>query len=191
MVKVRRKGKNEQGVYTIDGKRNVKELILSSKDFPMRFLITSCLLFSLLALHGCGYFEEEETNSQHIEYFNAIDKPATLSFYQDTTYTVGNGIKVDSITIGYTYSKHRMNRGYRLDQTMPTSFFKGTRVEVHYFDGRKAYFNKPDSRYPVSMDAASLLSINPINQPFVPVSIQGRQSNYHYVLAEGVYTRAE
>ncbi|MFY8033933.1 MAG: hypothetical protein ACOVMN_05395 [Flexibacteraceae bacterium] len=147
------------------------------------------IVITLLAF-GCGLGEEEEMNKQRIDFFNETVSPVALNFYQDTTYTIGAGIKVDSMRIGLAGTKSNRTQGFRLDQTVPTSYFKGTRVEVLFLDGKRAYYNLPNPNHPRSIDSLSLKPYNPINQPFVPVSVKGRTSNYRYVLKPEVYQAA-
>lgn len=150
-------------------------------------------LMALLAFFtfGCGLGEEEEMNKHEIDFFNETASPVWLRFYQDTTYTIGAGTKVDSVGIGLAGTKSCRKQGFRLDQAVPTSYFKGTRVEVQFLDGKKAYFNLPNPNYPRSIDSLSLKAYNPINQPFTPISASGRKSYYRYVLKPEVYKVAE
>lgn len=157
------------------------------KIFGNLTLMAATALFT----SGCGIGAEEEMNKQRVDYFNETVSPVSLNFYQDTTYTIGAGIKVDSMRIGLAGSQSNRTQGFRLDQTVPTTYFKGTRVEVLFFDGKRAYFNLPNPNHPRSMDSLSLKPYNPINQPFVPVSVNGRNSNYRYVLKPEVYQSAE
>jgi hypothetical protein len=136
---------------------------------------------------SCGLNEEEEMNKQSIDFVNETASPASLYFYQDTTYTIGAGKKVDSINIVLGGKRNNRTYGFRLDQTVPTSYFKGTRVEVQFLDGKRAYYNLPNPNHPQSMDSLSLKPYNPINQPFVPVSVNCRTSYYRFVLKPEVY----
>ena len=103
----------------------------------------ACLIFAF----GCSADDGGDPVFYEVEYANETNYSVSFTNFVDTSFTVGNGAKIGALTILPSQS---VNQSYMITPNgfSVVAFFMGDRIEVAFSDGKKAYFNRQDNRYP-------------------------------------------